>query len=305
MTAMTAATIDTLSDGRMLSASARAARRSPRAGTACGSASRSSAPASTSTVVRKALARESSSTRARRSTLPLPTARARRSSSRSAGAGRDPDLPRGDRAEQHEARRRDRRRLDPDALLARARRRFARCSRRARRAPAARSTTSGSCRRSTSTSATTTGRARPHAPVHRALHRRHGLARQELLQRDGPRYGFEDAAKKVQDLYLEGKKEEAMAALRDELIDTRLARRPEGERARAAAVFREAGVAHARRHADGVRQGGPARAAAAAGRARRRLSERPGASCSAPSATRATRSRSSRSAPSLRAAATT
>ena len=33
------------------------------------------------------------------------------------------------------------------------------------------------------------------------------------------RYGFEDAAEKVQDLYLEGRKEEAMAALPDELID--------------------------------------------------------------------------------------
>jgi alkanesulfonate monooxygenase SsuD/methylene tetrahydromethanopterin reductase-like flavin-dependent oxidoreductase (luciferase family) len=33
------------------------------------------------------------------------------------------------------------------------------------------------------------------------------------------RYGFEDAAKEVQDLYLEGKKEEAAAALPDALID--------------------------------------------------------------------------------------
>ncbi|MCW2995209.1 MAG: class F420-dependent oxidoreductase [Conexibacter sp.] len=33
------------------------------------------------------------------------------------------------------------------------------------------------------------------------------------------RYGFEDAAKKVQDLYLEGHKEDAAAALPDELID--------------------------------------------------------------------------------------
>jgi F420-dependent oxidoreductase-like protein len=33
------------------------------------------------------------------------------------------------------------------------------------------------------------------------------------------RYGFEDAAKQVQDLYLEGKKDEAAAALPDELID--------------------------------------------------------------------------------------
>ena len=40
------------------------------------------------------------------------------------------------------------------------------------------------------------------------------------------RYGFEDAAREVQDLYLEGKKDEAAAALPGELIDTRRARRP-------------------------------------------------------------------------------
>ena len=34
------------------------------------------------------------------------------------------------------------------------------------------------------------------------------------------RYGFDDAAQEVQDLYLEGKKDEAMAAIPDELIDT-------------------------------------------------------------------------------------
>ena len=37
------------------------------------------------------------------------------------GAGADPDLPRGDRPEEHRARRRDRGRLDSDAVLARAR----------------------------------------------------------------------------------------------------------------------------------------------------------------------------------------
>jgi alkanesulfonate monooxygenase SsuD/methylene tetrahydromethanopterin reductase-like flavin-dependent oxidoreductase (luciferase family) len=34
------------------------------------------------------------------------------------------------------------------------------------------------------------------------------------------RYGFEEAAREVQDLYLSGKKEEAAAALPAELIDT-------------------------------------------------------------------------------------
>ena len=48
------------------------------------------------------------------------------------------------------------------------------------------------------------------------------------------RYGFEDAAREVQDLYLEGKKDEAMAALPDELIDTVSLCRARGRRARAA-----------------------------------------------------------------------
>ena len=34
------------------------------------------------------------------------------------------------------------------------------------------------------------------------------------------RYGFDDAAQEIQDLYLEGKKDEAMAAIPDDLIDT-------------------------------------------------------------------------------------
>ena len=34
------------------------------------------------------------------------------------------------------------------------------------------------------------------------------------------RYGFEDAAREIQDLYLEGKKDEAAAAVPAELIDT-------------------------------------------------------------------------------------
>jgi F420-dependent oxidoreductase-like protein len=56
------------------------------------------------------------------------------------------------------------------------------------------------------------------------------------------RYGFEDAAKQIQDLYLEGRREEAMAAIPDELIDTvSLCGPPERVRERIA-VYREAGV---------------------------------------------------------------
>ena len=56
------------------------------------------------------------------------------------------------------------------------------------------------------------------------------------------RYGFEDAAKEVQDLYLDGKKDEAMAAIPDELIDTvAICGPPEHVRERLAA-YRDAGV---------------------------------------------------------------
>ena len=56
------------------------------------------------------------------------------------------------------------------------------------------------------------------------------------------RYGFEDEAKKVQDLYLEGKREEAMAALSDELIDTVSLVGPKDKVKEQLAVFRDAGV---------------------------------------------------------------
>jgi F420-dependent oxidoreductase-like protein len=56
------------------------------------------------------------------------------------------------------------------------------------------------------------------------------------------RYGFEEAAQTVQDLYLEGKKDEAAAALPAELIDTvSLCGPPDVVRERLA-VFRDAGV---------------------------------------------------------------
>jgi F420-dependent oxidoreductase-like protein len=56
------------------------------------------------------------------------------------------------------------------------------------------------------------------------------------------RYGFEDAAKRIQDLYLEGKRDEAMAAIPDELIDTvALCGPPDAVRERLA-VYRDASV---------------------------------------------------------------
>ncbi|MEA2369446.1 MAG: hypothetical protein QOH38_2164, partial [Thermoleophilaceae bacterium] len=56
------------------------------------------------------------------------------------------------------------------------------------------------------------------------------------------RYGFEEAAEKVQDLYLEGKKDEAAAALPEEFIDAVCLVGPaDGVRDRLAA-YRDAGV---------------------------------------------------------------
>jgi hypothetical protein len=56
------------------------------------------------------------------------------------------------------------------------------------------------------------------------------------------RYGFEEAAKEVQDLYLEGRREEAMAALPDDLIDTVSLCGPRDVVRERLAVYRDAGV---------------------------------------------------------------
>jgi F420-dependent oxidoreductase-like protein len=56
------------------------------------------------------------------------------------------------------------------------------------------------------------------------------------------RYGFEEAAQRVQDLYLDGKRDEAMAALPDELIDTVTLCGPRDVVRERLAVFRDAGV---------------------------------------------------------------
>jgi F420-dependent oxidoreductase-like protein len=56
------------------------------------------------------------------------------------------------------------------------------------------------------------------------------------------RYGFEDAAREVQDLYLEGKKDEAAAALPAELIDKVALVGPRDVVAERLAVYRDAGV---------------------------------------------------------------
>jgi hypothetical protein len=56
------------------------------------------------------------------------------------------------------------------------------------------------------------------------------------------RYGFDQAADEVQDLYLSGKKEEAMAALPVELIDMVALCGPRERVAERLELYREAGV---------------------------------------------------------------
>ena len=85
-----------------------------------------------------------------------------------------------------------------------------------------------------------------------------GSRKQNFYNQLVQRYGFEDAAREVQDLYLEGKREEAMAALPDELIDTVALVRAAGRRARAPGRLPRRRRRDARRHADGV---GPRRSA--------------------------------------------
>ena len=56
------------------------------------------------------------------------------------------------------------------------------------------------------------------------------------------RYGFEDAASEIQALYLEGKKQEAAAAIPPELIDLVTMCGPRERVAERLEVYREAGV---------------------------------------------------------------
>ncbi len=93
-----------------------------------------------------------------------------------------------------------------------------------------------------------------------------GSRRANFYNRLVQRYGFEEAAATVQDLYLDGKREEAMAALPDELIDLVSLCGP-------ADVVRErlGGLPRGRRrHADGLADGVDGRGAARAAAARRR-----------------------------------
>ncbi len=205
-------------------------------------------------VVRMALARERVEFHGETLELPLPDGPGQGAEAHDLpGAGAHPDLPRGDRPEEHRARGRDRRRVDPHALLPRARLRAAppaRGGRRARRANRSRASTSP--RPSTCSSPTTSRRARnAMRPVHRPVRRRDGLAQAELLQQARPALRLRGARRRtIQDLYLEGKREEAMAAIPDELIDTVSLCGPEGRGARAPRRLPRRRRRHARDHPD-------------------------------------------------------
>jgi F420-dependent oxidoreductase-like protein len=69
-----------------------------------------------------------------------------------------------------------------------------------------------------------------------------GSRKQNFYNEVVRRYGFEDAAREVQDLYLEGRKEEAAAALPGELIDAVSLCGPADVVRERLAVFRDAGV---------------------------------------------------------------
>jgi F420-dependent oxidoreductase-like protein len=69
-----------------------------------------------------------------------------------------------------------------------------------------------------------------------------GSRRQNFYKSLVERYGFEEAATRVQDLYLEGRREEAAAALPEELIDMVSLCGPADVVAERLAAFREAGV---------------------------------------------------------------
>jgi F420-dependent oxidoreductase-like protein len=69
-----------------------------------------------------------------------------------------------------------------------------------------------------------------------------GSRKQNFYNNLVQRYGFEQAAAKIQDLYLEGKREEAMAAIPDELIDMVSLCGPADVVRERLAVYRDAGV---------------------------------------------------------------
>jgi F420-dependent oxidoreductase-like protein len=69
-----------------------------------------------------------------------------------------------------------------------------------------------------------------------------GSRKQNFYNQLVQRYGFEQAAREIQELYLDGKRDEAAAAIPDELIDLVSLCGPRGAVRERIAAFREAGV---------------------------------------------------------------
>jgi F420-dependent oxidoreductase-like protein len=69
-----------------------------------------------------------------------------------------------------------------------------------------------------------------------------GSRKQNFYNQVVQRYGFQDDARRIQDLYLEGKRDEAMAAIPDALIDTVSICGPRDVVRERLAVYRDAGV---------------------------------------------------------------
>src|SRR4051795_2225645 len=69
-----------------------------------------------------------------------------------------------------------------------------------------------------------------------------GSRKQNFYNALAVRYGFEAAAKEIQDLYLDGKRDEAAAAVPDELVDTVTLCGPRDHVRERLAVYRDAGV---------------------------------------------------------------
>ena len=307
MTAMTAATLDQLSDGRMLLG---IGSSGPQVAEGWhGVALRQAAPAHAR--VRRGRAQGAGARAARVPRRDDRAAAARRAGQGAqaddrAGAGAHPDLPGGDRAEEHA-------RwpgeiadgwiptlLSPEHLpelrpLARGGRRACRALARRlrhradgerlhhRRPRRARATPCGRSSRSTSAAWARASRTSTTSSCSATASR--------------------TAAQEVQDLYLEGKQGRGDGGAARRAHRHGLARRARGRRARAPARLPRRRRRHARRHADGLRR-------RRSGSTQLRLvaelpSRRPEASSSARSATPGTRSRSSRSAARCARAATT
>ena len=244
MTAMTAATLDHISDGRMIIGLGSSGPQVAEGWHGQRFAKQLQRTREYVEILRKTLARERLEYDGEMYTLPLPDGpgKALKLVDRHR-AGADPDLHRGDRAEEHAARWRDRRRLDSALLLPEH---------------------VGESKKLLEEGAARSGRSLDDFDIAPSVQVRidddvdaardamrpflalyvggMGSRKKNFYNALVRRYGFEEAADEVQDLYLDGKKEEAAAALPDELIDTTTLVGPKEKIAERLAVYREAGV---------------------------------------------------------------